>query len=169
MRNELEELLKVPLDLLTFAGLNPTVLQRFKQNSILLENLPTLTDETAIKETFASQRKALLNLRSIVWVISRILDCCRGITKEELFNNVPIQDALTRNIQLLGQVVSQIPDLELENLANIDPAVLRAFVPLKEALFMNVDFALLWNTLTKELEPLKQSVERELAILEQSS
>lgn len=166
---ELEELLQVPIDMLTYTGLNPITLEYFCKNSIMLEELPKLTNETAIEEKMTDCALVQQNLKSAVWIIDRILESCKNISKEEFMNSEIIQDAVTRNIQLLGKVVSQIPKQALENLNGLDVAMLKGCITLKEALFMNVDYVLLCNTIFMELEPMKRSIqkvikERELTV-----
>lgn len=160
LRYELEDLLQVPIDMLTYTGLNPITLVQFCKNSIMLEELPSLTNETAIEEKMTDFVLVLQNLKSAVWVIDRILESCKNISKEEFMSHELVQDAVTRNIQLLGKVVSQIPKQALENLNGLDVAVLKGCITLKEALFMNVDYVLLWNTIVMELTPMKCSLQK---------
>ena len=160
LRYELEELLQVPIDMLTYTGLNLAALDYFCENSITLEDLPKLTSETAIDEKMTDCALVQQNLKSAVWVIDRILESCKNISKEEFMNNEIIQDAVTRNIQLLGKVVSQIPKQTLEKLNGLDASMLNGCITLKEALFMNVDYVLLWNTISMELAPMKRSLQK---------
>ena len=160
LRYELEKLLQVPVDLLTYASLNPKILEHFCSNSIKLEELPKLTNKTAIQEKLTDEDKVRMNLNGVVWVIDRILNSCNNISKEEFMNNDIIQDAVTRNIQLLGQIISQIPTQELEELDSINSLVLKGCIALKEALFMTVDYTLLWHTISTELEALKQNIQQ---------
>jgi len=159
LRYELEELLQVPIDMLTYSGLNPITLEHFLKNSIMLEELPNLTTETAIKEKASENVLVQQNLNSAIWVIDRILDSCKEISKEEFMNSEIIQDAVTRNMQLLGKVFSQIPKYEIDKLHGLNASQLKSCIALKEALFMNVDYVLLWNTMFDELKPLKHNIQ----------
>ncbi len=169
LRYDLEELLQVPVDLLTYTSLNPKVLEHFCLNSIKLEELAKLTKETAIQERLTDADKTRMNLNGVIWVIDRILNSCDNISKEEFINSEMIQDAVTRNIQLLGQIASQIPKQELEKLSYINTSVLKACISLKEALFMNVDYTLLWHTISTELGSVKQNIQQVVKERESSS
>ena len=159
LRYELEKLLNTPMDILTFSGLNPMVVEHFCKNSIALEELPHLTHARAIQERMTDSDRVIKNLKSAVWVIDRILKCCVNIDKDEFMNQEMIQDAVTRNIQLLGQVISQIPEKEIEKLDTINVDYLKGAITLRDALFMNVDYILLWNTICNELPILKENIQ----------
>ena len=160
LRYELEELLQVPIDMLTYSGLNPPTLEYFINNSIMLDQLPNLTTEAAIEEKAPGNVLVQQNLNSAVWVIDRILESCNKMSKDEFMNNEAIQDAVTRNMQLLGKVLSQIPKQEIDNLQGLNTSQLKGCITLKEALFMNVDYVLLWNTIFDELKPLKHNIKK---------
>jgi len=160
LRYEVEELLQVPIDMLTYSGLNAITLDYFIKNSIMLEELPNLTNESAIEEKSTDNVLVQQNLNSAIWVIDRILDSCKKISKEEFMNSEIIQDAVTRNMQLLGKVFSQIPEQEINNLQGLNAFQLKGCIRLKEALFMNVDYVLLWNTIFDELKPLKNNIKK---------
>ena len=162
LRTELEGQLKLPIDVLTYSGLDKKTLEHFKKNSILLDDLKDLTDETAIKNPITALDKVRMNLNSLIWVIDRINNQCVNLSKEDYYSNEIIQDSLARNVQLLGQIVAQIPMQEIEKSDGLDKVLLKGIITLRDALFMNVDNSLVWNTINYELEGLKSMIQIEI-------
>lgn len=166
LKYELENLLQLPTDMLTFSGLHKDVLEHFRKNSLSLYELKETKKNNRSQTEKTKFDKLNVNLKSIVWVIDRIQESCKNVTKDTYMTSEMIQDAVTRNIQLLGQIVSQIPEAELEQIEGIDVLALKGCIALRDALYMNVDHALLWNTINFELEPLKYSVQKILNVSE---
>jgi len=155
----------LPIDLLTFSGLNTKTLEHFKKNSISLDDLKEITDETAIKNCITVIDKFKMNLNSLIWVIDRIDRQRVNLSREEYFSNEIIQDSITRNIQLLGQIASQIPMYKIEMSDELS-LLLKGIMSLKDALFMNVDHSLVWKTINCELEELRTGVKFEIKRIE---
>ncbi|XFA98666.1 nucleotidyltransferase domain-containing protein [Candidatus Izemoplasma sp. B36] len=160
LKFELESLLQLPIDMLTYAGLNSKVLERFVNNSVSIEDYPSFKADNLERKAKTKFDRLTSNLNSIVWIINRIEESCKNISLEAFMNNELMKDAVTRNIQLLSQVTSQIPLQELEKLDSLTASLIKGCIPLKEALFMNVDYKLLWITLQKELILLKKNCEK---------
>lgn len=160
LKFELENVLQLSTDMLTYSGLNKEVLEHFRKNSLSLYELKEIRNNNSDQKEKTEFDKLKANLRSIVWVIDRIQECCKNVTKDVYMTNETIQDAVTRNIQLLGEIVSQIPSSELEQVKDVDTFALKGCITLRDALFMNVDYDILWNTINMELEPLKYSVQK---------
>ncbi|QVK21000.1 DUF86 domain-containing protein [Mycoplasmatota bacterium] len=162
LKYDLERLLQLPVDILTYSGLNSNILEHFYNNSISITDFADFKANSNKQNPKTKFDKITFNMRSVVWVINRINECCKNISKEEFMSSVLVQDAVTRNIQLLGQVASQMPMSELESIIGVDVSKLKGCIALKEALFMNVDYELLWQTIKTELIPLKTSCEEYL-------
>lgn len=159
LKYRLETILEIPIDLLTYSSLATEVLDHFHKHSIAIENFLDFKKENR-SHGQKSFDKLIPNLSSLVWVINRILESCENISKEEFMHHTILKDAVTRNMQLLSKIVSQIPLSELEEKKVEDLELLKACLVLKEALFMNVDYELLWKTVLMELKPLKDNIEK---------
>lgn len=160
LKYELENVLRLSTDMLTYSGLNAEVLEHFKKNSLSLDDFREFkNNNNNVQKEKSKFDKLKSNFRSIIWVINRIQSCCENVTKEVYMTNETIQDAVTRNIQLFGEIVSQIPITELEQVEGVDVLTLKGCIALRDALFMNVDHTILWNTISMELVPLKQNIE----------
>lgn len=150
LKHDLENLLEKPLDMLTFSSLDEAVLAHFIRNSISISELKAGTRLVGDEKI----DKIQMNLKGMIWVIDRILDMTH-VTEKEFMENTVLKDAVTRNMQLLGQVASQIPN-------DFNGMALQHCIPLRDALFMNVDYAMLWKTVVDDLKPLKESFENYL-------
>lgn len=160
LQYELQELLHIPMDIITYTSLNSMVLEHFKQISVDFYGIHGRMKEGAVKEKMTTLDRVRKNGKSAIWVIDRILECCNGITKEQFYKDSMIQDAVTRNMQLLGQVISQIPEEEWIGERESYFKIRQGCIVLRDALFMNVDLGLLWNTLTRELSEIREMLYR---------
>lgn len=151
LRYELDKILSVPFDMLTYAGLNPKVTEHFIRNSIAFEQVPDGSIKIDSSEQMTIEQRVMKNLKSVVWVIDRIKKSLQDVDKERFWQEEIIQDAVTRNIQLLAKVCSQIPQPALAQLKETYGLDLLQCIQLQDALFMNVDLVLLWNTVTGDL------------------
>lgn len=151
LKNELEDLLKVPIDLLTYSGLDKKALSHFIAHSIPLTDFKCLCKDDYIKDSLSMDDRVQRNLKSILWVIERITDITKDLSLDAYVKDSLVLDALSRNIQLLGQIISQIPPQALENYDGVNTYLLKGFMPLKDALFLNVDSVMLRQTLEKIL------------------
>lgn len=146
---QLEKLLETPVDMLTYSSLEKKVLEHFIKNSISISELKAGT-RLIFQE---KPDKMDLNLRSMLWVIDRIIEMA-DTSEDEFMRSSVLKDAVTRNMQLLGQVASQLSDF--------DGLDLKGYIPLRDALFMNVDYSMLWKTVSYDLKPLRDSIRKYL-------
>lgn len=121
-----------------------------------------LTKENAVKQRMTTKDRVQKNGKSAIWVIDRILTCCNGITEEQFRKDCVIHDGVTRNIQLLGQVMSQFPEETWIGVREAFYKMQYGCIVLRDALFMNVDLGLLWNTVTRELPEYRKMLEQAL-------
>jgi len=161
LKSDLEDVLKLPTDILTYSSLNKETLDYFIENSISLDELKGVSNRRIVEIKRHTNKKVTLNLNSLVWVINRIESHIGLTSKESYLMDEILKDALSRNIQLLGQIVSQIPNSEWHKIKTFEPSRLKSILLLKEALFMNVDHNLLWASLN-ELKDLKIDISNEL-------
>lgn len=154
---ELSQILKREFDLLTYKGLNERVLESFIKNSIELTELPHLIPSKAIQNQFTNNNRLLKNLNGLLWTINRIELCMNNITQERFLSDEGIQDATTRNIQLMGQIITQISEEDLSKLKE-EGLQLEHITVLRDSLFMNVDLHLLWNTLVNDIPLYKKKI-----------
>ncbi len=93
-------------------------------------------------------------LESIEWIEKD----AAGMTPEQFLDNVPIQDAIIRRIQIIGEAVKKLPDdikaraseIPWRKIAGIRDKVIHDYV--------DVDIELVWEIIQKDLQPLKAAV-----------
>ena len=95
-------------------------------------------------------------LESIEWIEKD----AAGMTPEQFLDNVPIQDAIIRRIQIIGEAVKKLPadttakapEIPWRKIAGIRDKVIHDYV--------DVDIELVWEIIQKDLQPLKAVVQK---------
>lgn len=81
------------------------------------------------------------------------------MSPEDFLDNVPMQDAVVRRIQIIGEAVKKLPDdirdrapeIPWRKIAGIRDKVIHDYV--------DVDIELIWGIIQKDLQPLKEKVQ----------
>ena len=95
-------------------------------------------------------------LESIEWIEKD----AAGMTPEQFLDNVPMQDAIIRRIQIIGEAVKKLPadvtarapEIPWRKIAGIRDKVIHDYV--------DVDIELVWEIAQKDLQPLKMAVQK---------
>lgn len=94
-------------------------------------------------------------LESIEWIEKDI----KGLSEQEFLENVPIQDAVVRRIEIIGEAVKSLP----EGLKNENPQTpWQDIADMRNKLiheYFEVDLELVWEVVKEDLSPLKKQVE----------
>lgn len=101
-------------------------------------------------------------LESIEWIEKDIL----GFSKEDFFENVPMQDAVFRRLEIIGEAIRNLPD-EFKK-ANLDTPW-QDITDTRNKLIHNyfgIDLDLVWGIIKQDLPPLKEQIEMMLKDLE---
>lgn len=93
-------------------------------------------------------------LESIIWIEKDV----KGLSKEEFLANVPIQDAVIRRIEIIGEAVRNIPaDLRKDypvvpwqNISGMRDKLIHGY--------FGVDLELVWEVVKKDIPPLKKQI-----------
>jgi len=94
-------------------------------------------------------------LESAEWIEKDI----RGMSAEDFLDNVPIQDAVIRRIQIIGEAVKKLPDDVKEKAPDIP---WRKIAGIRDKVihdYVDVDIELVWGIIQKDLQALKGKVE----------
>ena len=99
--------------------------------------------------------------------IEHILECLelieeytQGITKEDFINSVQLQDAVIRRIEIIGEAVKNLP---VETKINYPDIPWKEIAGMRDVLihgYFGVDLELTWNVVEKEVQKLKESMNR---------
>lgn len=95
-------------------------------------------------------------LESIEWIEKDVAD----LSEDEFYENVPMQDAVVRRIQVIGEAARNLPaDFKQANLETPwqDIADMRNKL-IHE--YFDIDVELVWEVIQKDLPPLKEHVQK---------
>lgn len=93
-------------------------------------------------------------LESIGWIEKET----KGLSKDRFINNVPIQDAVIRRLEIIGEAVKNLPPDFKKNYPNI---TWQKISGLRDKLIHNyfgIDLELVWGIVKKDLPPFKERV-----------
>ncbi len=99
--------------------------------------------------------------------IEHILECLElieeyteGITKENFINSVQLQDAVIRRIEIIGEAVKNLPVETKNNYPNIPWKEIAGMRDVLIHGYFGVDLELTWNVVEKEVQKLKESMNK---------
>lgn len=94
-------------------------------------------------------------LESITWIEKDV----SSLSEDEFYENVPIQDAVVRRLEIIGEAVRNLPgDIKESNPKTpwLDIADMRNKL-IHE--YFDVDLELVWEVVKKDLPPLKKQIQ----------
>lgn len=112
------------------------------------------------------KRDASLFLDDILQSIERIEASTKDITQDEFNNDVNMQDAIVRRIEIIGEAVKQMPqdfkgkypDVPWKKIAGTRDIFIHNY--------MEVNLDRVWNIIQNDLKPFKQQVKQMLQELD---
>jgi uncharacterized protein with HEPN domain len=101
-------------------------------------------------------------LRHIQDSIEKIESYVSGVEKDEFFENSMVQDAVIRQLEIIGEAAKRIsesarakePDIPWNSIAGMRDKLIHDY--------FGVDLSTVWVTVKEDLDPLKQAVQRML-------
>ncbi len=114
-----------------------------------------------------SKRNPRLYLQDILESISRIEEYTKGMKFADFRKNLMAQDAVIRNIEIIGEAASKLP----KSLTNKHPDVpwskMKGMRNLAIHEYFGVDINITWKTVSKSLLKLKPMIETALGSVDQ--
>ncbi len=114
-----------------------------------------------------SKRAQLDLLSDVREAIKRILLYMEGITIEEFYEDIKTQDAVTRNMEILGEAAKMID----ENTIKIDPSIeWSAMAKTRDRLihhYFGVNYDIIWAICKENLPEVLRKVERLIDIFQE--
>lgn len=101
-----------------------------------------------------------------------IAECCRkieeylnGVTEEDFKNNAMLQDALVRNIEIIGEASKNLSEETRENNPQIE---WRDIMRMRDKIvhhYFRLNLETIWQTATQDIPKLKPEIEKILEIM----
>lgn len=93
-------------------------------------------------------------LESIGWIENNV----KGVSKEEFLTNVPVQDAVIRRMEIIGEAIKNLSDDFKDKYPNVS---WQDISDMRNKLihgYFGVDINLVWNVIQKDIPTLKNQV-----------
>jgi len=113
-----------------------------------------------------SKRGTLEFIYDVLESIKRIEEYTENITFKELMRNIIIQDAVVRNIEVIGEAIKNIPssfkkkhkDIEWKKIAGMRDKIIH--------FYFGISWEVVWKTIKENLPLLKEKIEKIIKELE---
>jgi len=113
-----------------------------------------------------SKRGTLEFIYDVLESIKRIEEYTENITFKELMRNIIIQDAVVRNIEVIGEAIKNIPssfkkkhkDIEWKKIAGMRDKIIN--------FYFGISWEVVWKTIKENLPLLKEKIEKIIKELE---
>jgi len=109
------------------------------------------------------RRNYSLYLQDIVSAIDHIREYTAGMDEKGFADNQMIIDAVARNLEIIGEAVSKVPDEMKKQLPDVPWREIRNFRNIIAHRYWNIDTGLVWEIVQNKLRGLKIQIEKILA------
>ncbi len=106
-----------------------------------------------------SRREWKILIKNILKAIEKIENYTKEVDYEKFLENELIEDAVVRNIEIIGEASSRMPDEIKELSPNIPWTKLKGISNRIVHNYFGVDHTIIWQIVTKELSVLKEKLE----------
>lgn len=113
-----------------------------------------------------SKRDVRLFLKDILSSIGKTQRFVSGKTFEDFQYDDLLIDGVTRNLEVIGEAAKQIPSVFRSQHKEINWTQVVGFRNIAIHEYFEVDIEIVWTIATKQIDPLKKSIERMLKEME---
>ena len=99
-------------------------------------------------------------VRDILDSIGAIEDHARGMTCEQFATDRKTVDAVVRNLTIIGEAASNIPDSVQERYPDVPWDEMRRMRNIVVHVYFGVELPVVWQTLQEDLPPLKEQLQK---------
>lgn len=104
------------------------------------------------------QRELKTYIEDIIAAVEKIEKYTAGMSKEDLIRNELVQDAVVRNLEVIGEAVKKIPD---DVRSGYEDIPWRKIAGLRDILiheYFGINMNIIWDVIENKLNPLKAAV-----------
>ena len=103
-------------------------------------------------------RDPRLYLEDILTACRRIRGYTAGMTLETFTKDDKTQDAVVRNLEIIGEAAKQLPDAVTNAMPNVPWREVRGFRDILAHKYFGVDYSIVWDAIATELPSLEAAV-----------
>ncbi len=107
-----------------------------------------------------SEKNDLIFIKHIIESISAIDEFSKNMDKEELVSNRMKQDAIVREIEIIGEAIKNISDNLRKKYSSIPWKDIAGTRDKMIHRYFGVDLNIVWNIIKKELPELKEKIQK---------
>lgn len=104
------------------------------------------------------QRELRIYIEDIITAINKIEKYCNGITKADLMRNDLIEDAVVRNLEVIGEAVKKIPEEVRNRYMDIPWKKIAGLRDILIHEYFGVNINIVWDVIENKLQTLKTAV-----------
>ena len=104
------------------------------------------------------QRELKTYTEDIITSIKKIEKYCTGMTKEDLIKNELGQDAVVRNLEVIGEAVKKTPDDMRSSYSEIPWKKIAGLRDILIHEYFGINMNIVWDIIENKLKPLKAAV-----------
>jgi len=104
------------------------------------------------------QRELKNYIEDIITAIEKIEKYTAGMSKEDLAGNELVQDAVVRNLEVIGEAVKKVPDDVRSSYKDIPWKKIAGLRDILIHEYFGVNINIVWDVIENKLQPLKAAV-----------
>lgn len=101
------------------------------------------------------QRELKTYFEDIVTAIDKIEKYTKGMTKEDMIRNELVQDAVVRNLEIIGEAVKKVPDDVRNSYRDIPWKKIAGLRDILIHEYFGINMNIVWDVIKNKLQPLK--------------